>query len=96
MELVENYREILKEIRKQNDLDQGEFANTVGITQISYRHIEAGKLDLTIPEAKRIEKKYNVELTEFTGDSEEDEYEQYMHQLEGKASLGDVYLKRKK
>lgn len=97
LELVEDYRDILKEVRKKHNLDQEEFANSVGITQTSYRHIEAGKLDLTIPEAKRIEKKYNVELTEFASALEEDEYEQYLHgKGSSSATLGDVYVKRKR
>jgi ribosome-binding protein aMBF1 (putative translation factor) len=58
--------------------------------------VEAGKLNLTIPEAKRIEKKYNVTLTEFISDPEEDEIDQYLHGGSSGATLGDVYLKKKK
>ncbi len=97
LKLVENYRNVLKKIRRDNDMDQGEFSNSVGITHTSYRHIESGKLELTIQEARRIEKKYEVELTEFVSDYEEDVYDQYLHQEKSSGStLGDVYLKKKK
>ncbi|MBN2154828.1 MAG: TIGR00270 family protein [Candidatus Lokiarchaeota archaeon] len=96
LQLVDNYRNILKKIRKDNDLDQNKFANSVGITLASYRHIESGKLDLTIQEAKRIEKKFDVNLTELISDFEEDTYDQYLHGKSSRATLGDVYVKRKK
>ncbi len=96
LELVENYRNILKKIRRDHDLDQGDFANSVGITHTSYKHIESGRLELTIQEARRIEKKYDVVLTEFIADQEEDEYDQYLRGRTSDATLGDVYVKRKK
>jgi len=96
LKLVDNYRKILKKIRNENNMDQGEFSNSVGITHTSYRHIESGKLELTIQEAKKIEKKYEVVLTEFISDPDEDEYEQYMSGKTSGATLGDVYLKKKK
>jgi ribosome-binding protein aMBF1 (putative translation factor) len=77
-------------------MDQGEFSNSVGITHTSYRHIESGKLELTIQEAKKIEKKYEIVLTEFIEDPEEDEYEQYLSSKGSGATLGDVYIKKKK
>ena len=96
LRLLDNNRNILKNLRRDQNLDQGQFANSVGITHTSYRHIESGKLNLTIQEAKRIEKKYEIELTEFISDPEEDEYEQYMSGKASGATLGDVYLKKKK
>jgi uncharacterized protein (TIGR00270 family) len=97
LKLVDNYRDILRKIRREQNMDQGEFSNSIGITHTSYRHIESGKLDLTIKEAKRIEKKYDVILTEFIDYPEEDEYEQYLRGgKSGSATLGDVYVKRKK
>jgi uncharacterized protein (TIGR00270 family) len=96
LQLIANYRNILKRTRRDHNLDQAAFAGSVGITQTSYRHIESGKLELTIQEAKRIEKKYNIDLTELISDYEEDVYDQYMHQDKTGPSLGDVYLKRKK
>ena len=96
LRLVDNYRNLLKKIRRDHDLDQGQFSNSVGITHTSYRNIESGKLDLTIQEAKKIEKKYEVVLTEFISDPDEDEYEQYMSGKGSGATLGDVYLKKTK
>ena len=97
LKLVDNYRNLLKKIRREHEMDQGEFSNSVGITHTSYRHIEAGKIDLTIKEAKRIEKKFEVVLTEFIEDPDEDEYEQYMRGgPSSSATLGDVYVKKKK
>ena len=97
LKLIENYRNILKKLRQQNSMDQGEFSNSVGITHTSYRNIEAGKLELTIQEARRIEKKYEVELTEMISEYEEDTYDQYLHHGKSTGStLGDVYLKKKK
>jgi len=96
LRLVDDYRNLLKKVRNQNQLDQGEFSNSVGITHTSYRHIESGKLGLTIQEAKKIEKKYEIVLTEFIEDPEEDEIEQYMSGKGSGATLGDVYLKKKK
>jgi uncharacterized protein (TIGR00270 family) len=96
LKLVDNYRNLLKKVRNQNNMDQGEFSNSVGITHTSYRHIESGKLELTIQEAKKIEKKYEIVLTEFIEDPEEDEYEQYLSSKGSGATLGDVYIKKKK
>lgn len=96
LKLVDNYRNILKKARNQNNMDQGEFSNSVGITHTSYRHIESGKLELTIQEAKKIEKKYEIVLTEIIEDPEEDEYEQYLSSKGSGATLGDVYIKKKK
>lgn len=97
LRLVDNYRDILRKIRIDNDLDQGQFSNSVGITHTSYKHIESGRLDLTIQEAKRIEKKFEVTLTELIEDPEEDEFEQYMRGgTSSPSKLGDVYVKRKR
>ncbi len=96
LRLVENYRDLLKRVRSKNNMDQGEFSNSVGITHTSYRHIESGKLELTIQEAKKIEKKYEIVLTEFIEDPDEDEYEQYMSGKGSGATLGDVYIKKEK
>lgn len=95
LELVDDYRNILKKTRSKLGLTQNAFANSVSLSVTSYKNIENGKLDLTIKEALKIEKKYDIKLTEEISEEEFDNLNDRANKNEG-LTLGDVFFKRKK
>lgn len=96
LELLDDYRKIMKKKRQQLNLTLSEFANAIGITEASYRSIEAGKTDLLIKDALKVEKKYKVKLAEYAGFNEGDDSQEESKTPAGELTLGDMYLKKKK
>ena len=96
LELKKDYKKILIKLRQSKNMTQAEFANSVGISLSLLKNVENNKMDLTIPDAQKIEKKYNIKLTQEIS-SEEDEIvpTQFMIRKED-YTLGDVFFERKK
>jgi len=95
LDLKSDYRKELVKLRRNRNLTQAEFANSVGISETSYKNVEAKKLDLTIPEAQRIETKYKITLTEEASEEDDIKFDS-LNNSSGEFTLGDVFFKRKK
>lgn len=96
LELLDDYRKIIKKKRQQLNLTLSEFANAIGITEASYKSIEAGKTDLLIKDALKIEKKFKLKLAEYAGFKKGDDSQEESKNSAGELTLGDMYLKKKK
>ena len=96
LELLDDYRKIMRKKRQQLNMTLSEFANAVGITEASYKSIEAGRTDLLIKDALKIEKKYKLKLAEYAGFNKGDDSQEEGKKPAGELTLGDMYLKKKK
>ncbi|MHA1895918.1 MAG: helix-turn-helix domain-containing protein [Promethearchaeota archaeon] len=111
LDLIDNYRDVLRKLRQKEGLSMKAFANSVGIGETTYKHIETGKMELTIKDALKIEHKYDIKLTKLIDEDEEEEEdlepelfnkENYLgagtidRSNDGELTLGDVFLTRKK
>ena len=98
LELIEDYRKLLKKTRQKNNLTQSEFANRVKISESAFKSIENSKIELLIKDAMKIEKVFNIKLTKSAYDEEEEmEYDsQKMKKNDSDFTLGDVFFKRTK
>jgi ribosome-binding protein aMBF1 (putative translation factor) len=96
LELLDDYRKIMKKKRQQLNMTLSEFANAVGITEASYKSIEAGKTDLLIKDALKVEKKFKLKLAEYAGFNKGDDSQEESKKPAGELTLGDMYLKKKK
>lgn len=57
-----NYIEKIKEIRLKNKLTQQDVAEFIGVSRPTYAAIEAGKIDLSLEQAKKVVSMFNVTL----------------------------------
>jgi len=96
LELLDDYRKIMKKKRQQLNMTLSEFANSIGITEASYKSIEAGKTDLLIKDALKIEKKFKMKLAEYAGFNKGEDSQEEIKKPVGELTLGDMYLKKKK
>lgn len=98
LELKPDYQKILIKLRQSKNLSQAEFANSVSISETTYKAVEAKKIDLTILDAQKIEKKYNIKLTQEAGAQEdlEIDYSMFSSKKSGEYTLGDVLFSSKK
>lgn len=98
LELKPDYQKILVKLRQSKNMSQAEFANSVSISEKTYKSVEAKKIDLTILDAQKIEKKYNVKLTQEAGAQEdlEVDYSKFSSKKTGEYTLGDVLFSSKK
>ncbi|MBD3354196.1 MAG: helix-turn-helix domain-containing protein [Candidatus Lokiarchaeota archaeon] len=95
LELKPNYRTLLRKYRQKRKMTQAEFANSVGISEATYRSVEAKKVDLTIPEAQKIEKNCDIEILRIVSEDEEEyDLSEFSNKSDG-FTLGDVFFKRK-
>lgn len=95
LELVTDYREKLRKLRQKLQMRVDEFANSVKIAESTYRNIENKKLEMTIPDAMKIEKEYEIKLTQEPSDDDDFDLNQFQSGSGG-YTLGDVFFKRKK
>jgi uncharacterized protein (TIGR00270 family) len=98
LELKPDYRKVLIKLRQNKNLSQIEFANSVGLSESTYKAVEAKKIDLTIMDAQKIEKKYEIKLTQTIGEQEEQDmdYAKFSSKKSGDFTLGDVLFGSKK
>ncbi|MHA1729256.1 MAG: helix-turn-helix domain-containing protein [Promethearchaeota archaeon] len=95
LQLVDDYRKIIKQKRQELNLIKSKFAQSIGITEASYRSIESGKIDLLIKDALKIEKKYKIKLTETSSNDEEYDPAK-LKTKSNELTLADVFFKKKK
>jgi ribosome-binding protein aMBF1 (putative translation factor) len=101
LELIQNYLNLLRKTRQSRNMNIKEFSNSVGIAETTYKSIEAGKMEITIPDAKKVEEKYHIKLTRTTSEGEEEEEElqnasNLQKNRDSDMTLGDVFFTRKK
>ena len=65
------YREILRNLREDNDLTQREVAKVINKSQQGYSHIEEGRAELKIDDMIKLCKFYGVSADYFVGMSDE-------------------------
>ena len=61
------YREIMRNLREDNDLTQKEVAKVINKTQQGYSHIEEGRAELKIDDMIKLCKFYGVSADYFVG-----------------------------
>jgi uncharacterized protein (TIGR00270 family) len=94
LELIPEYRKILKKKRQNLNMSLSEFAQKIGITEASYRSIEAGKTDILMKDAIKTEKLFKIKITERI--LEEDDLDlSTMMKKPGNYTLGDVIIKKR-
>ena len=92
LELIEDYRKVLKKLRQKKNMTLPAFAASIGIAGANYRSIEAGKVELLIQDAKKIEKKFNISITRVAEEYDYDET--LLSKKPQNYTLGDMYKKK--
>lgn len=65
-----NYREIMRELREDNNLTQAQVAKILNKSQQGYNHIETGRAELKIEDLIKLCDLYNVSADYFIGRKE--------------------------
>jgi transcriptional regulator with XRE-family HTH domain len=65
-----NYREMMRELREDNDLTQTQVAKIINKSQQGYNHIEMGRAELKIEDLVKLCDFYNVSADYFIGRKE--------------------------
>jgi putative transcription factor len=89
--VVDNFGKLLKKERQKRKLDQKDFANLIAEKLSILYKIESGDFIPSLEVAKKIGKKLNLKLVEF---SEETEYNPEKSSSQG-LTLGDMFKKKK-
>jgi transcriptional regulator with XRE-family HTH domain len=64
MYMINEYREIIKELRTKYNFSQEQVANAIGVSRPTYTAIESGKQKLDIEEAKKLANLYSMGVDE--------------------------------
>ena len=65
-----NYREMMRELREDNNLTQAQVAKILNKSQQGYNHIETGRAELKIEDLIKLCDLYNVSADYFIGRKE--------------------------
>lgn len=63
--MINKLSDFIKQLRKENNLTQEYLASEIGVSRPTYKQIENGKRELTISEAEKLAKTFNIPLNDF-------------------------------
>ena len=76
-----NYIQKIKELRIKNNFSQESIAKVIGVSRPTYTAIEAGKQELSLEEAKKLAKFFNLSVDEFLSGDVSPNLEKYKHMI---------------
>lgn len=95
LKIIDNYAALLIQCRNKEGLSAKEFANSLFIKENYYNRIEKGSTQLNIKLARRIEKKYNINLVETEDRQEEEDYSKYSPKSSQDSTDSMVYFRKR-